>query len=135
MSLLCPVECLNRFVARSDVYRSSEQKQLIISWQTGSRRDLKPQTISAYIKQAVVLAYSKADPDLLADMKIVPHTTRHVATSLNALRHFSMKDVLQTGSWSSPNTFISHYLQDFSTDTLSGLSSIGGFVAGGVTFE
>ena len=132
--LLCPVKCLNEYLTRSAQYRADSQKQLFISWQHNSVRDVKASTISNYIKQAVILAYELVDDQSLNGTQVVPHTVRHVATSLKAWRSFSLKDILEAGSWVSPNSFIAHYLTDFTTDTLSGLSSIGGFIAGGTQF-
>ena len=129
--LLCPVTCLNKYLSRSAQYRAENQKQLFISWQRNCTRDVRLATISSYIKQAVLLAYNLVDDDTVKATKVIPHTVRHVATSLKAWRFCSLNDILEAGSWVSPNTFISHYLTDFTTDTMSGLSSLGGFVAGG----
>ena len=60
------------------------------------------------------------------------HAVRHVATSLASLRVSSIPELLAAGAWNSPNTFVNFYLQDFTTDDLSGLSKLGGFVAAGV---
>ena len=87
--------------------------------------------MSSYIKQAVLLAYNLVDKDTVKALKVIPHTVRHVTTSLKAWRSCSLNDILEAGSCFSPNTFISHNLTDFTTDTLSGLSILGGFVAGG----
>ena len=133
-SFLCPVECIDQYINRSAAYRSVKQKQLFIPWQEGCTRDVRPATVSGYIKKAILLAYQDSNDEFLSSLQVVPHTVRHVATSLNAVRNFSMEDILRAGAWSSPNSFISHYLQDFTTDTLSGLSSIGGFVVGGSSF-
>jgi len=130
--LLCPVRCLDEYLKRSDTYRSPSQKLLFIPWQHGYSKDVGTQTISGYIKAAVMLAYTNSDMEDYP--QVVPHTVRHVATSLRAVRHFSLQDVLGAGRWTSPNTFISHYLHNYSTDTLSGLSGLGGFVAGGAKF-
>ena len=130
--LLCPVTSLRHYLSRSQGYRSPSQRNLFISWVPGQLRDVKPQTISNYIKQAVLLAYKEADSPLLEELKIRPHSVRHVSTSLIALKKFSIDDVLRTGSWVSSNVFISHYLQNCSTDMLTGLNSVGNFVAGGV---
>ena len=72
------------------------------------------QTISAYIKEAVVLVYLDASlQDTTSPVHIKSHSVRHVATSLSALRNFSLEDVLKTGAWASPYVFIKHYVQSF----------------------
>ena len=103
--LLCPVTCLKQYLSRSAQYRADNQKQLFISWQRNCTRDIKPATISSYIKLAVILAYELSEEDTLESLKIVPHTVRHVATSLKAWRSFSLNDILEAGSWVSPNTW------------------------------
>ena len=78
------------------------------------------------------MAYSNASqPNIPSPIHVKPHSVRHVATSLSALRNFSLDDVLNAGAWSSPNVFIKHYVQNFSTDAMSKLSHLGGFVAAG----
>ena len=131
-SLLCSVVALRHYLSRSRSYRSPTQKNLFISWVPGQLSDIRLQTLSKYIKQAVLLAYKEADSSLIETLKIKPHSVRHVSTSLIALKHFSIDDVLRTGSWASPNVFISHYLQNFSSDVLTGLNSVESVVACGV---
>ena len=63
---------------------------------------------------------------------IKSHSLRHVATSLAALRAGSINEILAAGAWNSANTFVNFYLQDFTTDQMSGLSKMGGFVAAGI---
>jgi len=132
--LLCPVRTLKFYMARSDMYRSPHQRKLFISWLVGKTQDITARTISAYIKLAITEAYKAASPELLADLKIKPHSVRHVATSLQALKLFSLADLLRAGSWTSPNVFISHYVQDFTVDSLTQLSHVGGFIAAGAQY-
>ena len=56
--LLWPVRTLEAYLKRSDQYRSPEQKCLFISYRRGTVTDISKQTISCYIKESVVLAYS-----------------------------------------------------------------------------
>ena len=131
--LLCPVRTLEAYLDRSKHYRSPGQHKLIIPYRRGSVKDLSKQTLSNYIKESVILAYQEQNPDSQAvrSLKIKPHSIRHVATSLSALRAVNMDEVLQAGTWASPNVFLKHYVQYFSTDHLSQLSRLGGFVAAG----
>ena len=59
--LLCPVVALRHYLSRSRTYRSPTQSNLFISWAPGQLSDIRPQTLSNYIKQAVLLAYKDAD--------------------------------------------------------------------------
>ena len=111
--------------------RSPTQKKLFISWVRGRLEDISKVTMAHYIKKVIQLAYQEASPQLLENLKINAHSVRHISTSLCALKNFSLEEVVAAGSWSSPNVFISHYLQNFSTDTMSGLHSLCGFVDAG----
>ena len=66
----------------------------------------------------MLLAYNLVDSDTVKALKVIPHTVRHVATSLKAWRSCSLNYILEAGYWVSPDAFISHYLTDFITDTL-----------------
>ena len=80
------------------------------------------------------MAHFEIDPSLLKSLSIKPHSVRHVATSLNVLKHFSLDDLIAPGTWTSSNVFLSHYIQNFTTDELSRLHRFGGFVAPGTAF-
>ena len=69
-SVLSPVESLRQYMSRSNQYRNDQQKKLIISWVPGTLKDISPQTVSSYIKRAIVLAYVEAAPELLQSLKI-----------------------------------------------------------------
>ena len=58
--LLCPVRALRYYLQRSNEYRSEEQQKLFISHRRGMSKDIRPMTISAYIREAIVLAYASA---------------------------------------------------------------------------
>ena len=95
-------------------------------------KDISRQAISCYIKEAVVPAYSDpSQKDTKPSVHVQPHSVRHVATSISALRNFSLDDVLKAGAWASPNVFLKHYVQNFSTDALSKHSHLGDFVTAG----
>ena len=117
---------------RSSEYRSADEERLNISYRRGTVRDISKQTISGYIKEAILLAYSNAyQANIPSPVHVKPHSVRHVATSLSALRNFSLDDVLRAGAWSFPNVFIKHCVQNFSIDAMSKLSHLGSFVAAG----
>ena len=124
--LLCPVRILEAYLKRSDQYRSPEQKPLFISNRRGTVKDILKQTISCYIRESVVLAYSDpSQKDAKSPVHVTPHSVRHIATSISALRSFSLDDVSKAGAWASPNVFLKHFVQNFSTDALSKLSRLG----------
>ena len=131
--LLCPVRTLEAYLDRSKHYRFPGQQKLIIPYRRGSVKDLSKQTLSNYIKEAVILAYQKQNPDsqTVRSLKIQLHSIRHMATSLSALRAVDIDEVLQVRTWASPNVVLKYYVQYFSTDNLPQLSRLGGFVAAG----
>ena len=84
-SLLCTGRTLEAYLSCSDQYRSPEQKRLFFSYRRGTVKDISRQTVSCYIKEAVVLAYSDpSQKDTKSPVHVNPHSVRHVATSLNA---------------------------------------------------
>lgn len=93
--------------------------------------DISTQTVSAYLRDAIALAYSEAKDDQLK-VEFKAHSVRHVATTLSALRYFSMDDVLKAGAWTTPDVFLSFYVQDALVDSMTNLMKLGGFVAAGV---
>lgn len=129
--LLCPIRCMKYYLKRIEAYRSIEQKRLIISYRRGMVKDITKQSISCYIKEAILLAYQGSDNALVEGLPLIKaHSIRHVATSLNALKFYSLDDVLKAGAWTSPNVFLSHYVQDFSVEALTNLSRLNFVVAG-----
>ena len=132
--LLCPVRALAYYIKRSSEYRTETQEKLFISYRRGMSKDISKQTISSYIKEAIILAYQSSGTEQAGSIHIKPHSVRHVATSLSALKHYSMEDVLRAGAWTTSNVFLSFYMQDFSTESISKLSRLGGFVAAGTHF-
>ena len=137
--LLCPVRTLRHYITLSDAYRSPAQKALFISYVKSFDRDICPQRISSYIKQTIVAAYKEAEalPDdvIARDLNIKAHQVRHVAHSLGQLGQLPLSDIIRTGNWSTPNTFIKHYLQHLSDDNVTNLQSVGSFVAIEKVFE
>ena len=131
---LCPVRTLEFYLNRVKSFRTSNQKAIIISYQRGHEKDLHQQTLSRYIKELIVLAHTKQDPTTVEKLVVRPHSVRHVATSLHALRSCSLDELLKAGAWASSNVFLSHYAQSFSTSDLSQLADLGGFVTAGVVF-
>ena len=130
---LCPVRTLRQYIEVTDAFRSPTQKALFMSYVRSFDRDISPQTISNYLKQTIVAAYkdveSLSDDAIAHDLNIKAHQVRHVAHSLGQLGQLSLADIIRTGGWSTPNTFIKHYLQPLSNDVVDKLHSVGSFVA------
>ena len=133
-SQLCVVRTLECYLHRTEKYRTRNQNRLIISFQRGTDRDVKEQTISRYVKEIVVLAHSNQDPESIDKLVVKAHSVRHVATSLKALRSCSLREVMGAGAWASTNMFLSHYVQSYTANQLSKLADLGGFIAAGATY-
>ena len=117
--LLCPVRSLEEYLGRTNAFRSDSQRRLFISYRRGAGKDLSQQTISVYIKEAILLAYNSSNNvSGQSRVHVKPHSVRHVATSLNALKGFKLDDVLKAGAWASPGTILRFYVQNFSTDRI-----------------
>ena len=132
-SALCPVRTLRQYLEVTDTFRSSTQKALFMSYVRSFDRDISPQTVSNYLKQTIIAAYkdveSLTDDAIMHDLNIKAHQVRHVAHSLGQLGQLSLSDIIRTGGWSTPNTFIKHYLQPLSNEAVDKLHSVGSFVA------
>ena len=130
---LCPVRSLKRYVDVTDKFRSPGQRCLFISFIKSLDRDFSVQTISSYIKQLIIAAYKaiEAEPDAVLKQKynVKAHQVRHVAHSLGQVGSLSFNDIIRTGGWTTSSTFIKHYLQDLSSDSVQRLASVGSFVA------
>ena len=129
---LCPVRTLRLYVDRSDVFRSPEQKALFLSYSQSVTKDISPQTVSKYIRHAVIDAYrslESASDDVIDSLHVKAHQVRHVAHSLGQLGNLSLTEIIRTGDWTQPSTFVKHYLQHVSADLEDKLSKVGPFVA------
>ena len=60
-TLLCHVRTLEVYLQRTQSIRSQDQKRLIIPYHRGATNDLFTQSISTYIRQAILLAYREKD--------------------------------------------------------------------------
>ena len=97
-ALLCPVRTLEAYLDRTKQFRSPDKQKLNIPYRRGSVKDMSKQTLSNYIKEPIVLADQEQDSQTLRSLQSKPHSIRHVATSLGALRVISTNDVLQAGT-------------------------------------
>lgn len=136
---LCPVRTLRHYVDVSDTYRASSQSRLFIAYSKKFGRDVSAQTISSYVKRTIREAHgaaTSADGDAPAQpSNVKAHQVRHVSHSLAQLGAVPLTDVIRTGGWSTPSTFLKHYIQYLSQDTVDELREIGAFVAAGTVFE
>ena len=133
---LCPVHTLRVYADKANTYRSENQRRLFISWFPTRHTDIQPGALSHYVRELVKQAYEdEADSQSTCqEFSMTAHDLRGIATSLKALTSLSLRDLLQAGSWASPNTFLKHYVKDFSQNAVTGLHELGPFVTAGSIF-
>ena len=103
----------NYYLDRTKQFRYPDQQKLIIPYRRGSMKDMTKQTLTNYIKEAIVLAHQEQYPGLqsLISLRVKPTSIRHVATSMGALWAVSMEDVLHAGT--SPDVGEAILLSDY----------------------
>ena len=110
---LCPVRALRYYIARTESSRAG-RKPLFLPLRATESGTLSPNTISAWIRKTISLAYQVAgkDAELARLHSLRAHETRALSSSWDALRNTSMKDIMDACRWRSHNTFTSFYLRD-----------------------
>ena len=85
---LCPVTVLCQYINRTKPIRNDKQERSVISFMPNIKNDIGKQTISNYIRQAVVLAYEDAITRGAIEggktPHFHPHEARQVACSIKA---------------------------------------------------
>ena len=124
--LLCPVRAIKFYLKRTKRLRRDKQL-LFISWQLNKPTDIKPATISSWIKQVIFSAYKvKSKPGVKA------HQTRSAGASWAYATGASLSQVMEACFWKSSTTFTSHYFRDYWTSAVdANLYHLGPFVAAG----
>ena len=102
-SLLCPVRILRKYLEfTSDV----SEGPLLLKCNSLGRP--KMQTISAWLKNCIQLAYSSEE----ATRGVKAHEVRKLAASWAFFSGTSAEDVVRAGKWRSANTFTNHYMAE-----------------------
>ena len=100
-SSLCVVEVLNEYLKRSEIWRTFDECQLLLSF-VQSHKPVVSSTISGWIKK--VLAISVVDVGVFKG-----HSTCSGSTSKAALSGPSVPDILERGCWSNSSTWQKFY--------------------------
>ena len=124
---LCPIRALKTYLSRTEDMRAGKAK-LFIAFKKGFAGEIKPQTISSWLKQVITMSYELLDPNRAKNLKIKAHQVRSMASSWAKVGGASMASIMGACHWSSRSTFVDHYLQDVAWTHLSGFS-LGPFVA------
>ena len=125
---LCPVRATKAYLARTEKMRKGKDL-FLISYAPSKQQDIHVNTLSSWIAQLIEFCYKMPGRQAIKLSGKNVHEVRAYAASLVHKGVWSMEDVLESGSWKKPSTFISHYLKDLTEQNLD-WSSIGPIIAG-----
>ena len=77
---LCPVRALRFYLDRTKDLRGS-RSLLFISFKKGHTSDIRPATLSSWLKQTILLCYKQADQQALDLVQVKAHDIRAFASS------------------------------------------------------
>ena len=108
---LCPVRALKYYTKMADKVRS-EQKKLFIAYKKGHTDEIHMNTISAWLKKTILMAYENTTEEDLQITRVKAHQVRSLAASWALHSNASIDDIMSACSWRSHNTFTQYYLKD-----------------------
>ena len=107
---LCPVRALRFYLDRTKDLRGS-LSLLFISFKKGHTSDIRPATLSSWLKQTILLCYKQAD-QALDLFQVKAHDIRAFAASKAFYGGVSVDQIMQACHWKAHNTFTNFYLKD-----------------------
>ena len=125
--LLCPVRAVRVYLERTKTLRKNQQL-FFISPHSSFKYDIKPATISAWLKKTIILCYEMNKSSY--NRKFRAHSIRSKAVSWAFHHQASLEQILAAGTWRSANTFTSFYLKEISSTSASG-NKLTPFIAAG----
>ena len=105
---LCPVRALRFYLDRTKDLRGS-RSLLFISFKKGHTSDIRPATLSSWLKQTILLCYKQADQQALDLVQVKAHDIRAFAASKAFYGGVSVDQIMQPCHWKAHNNF---YLKD-----------------------
>ena len=108
---LCPVRALRYYLDRTKDLRGS-RSLLFISSKKGHTSDIRPATLSSWLKQTILLCYKQADQQALDLVQVKAHDIRAFAASKAFYGGVSVDQIMQACHWKAHNTFTIFYLKD-----------------------
>ena len=103
---LCPLRALKVYLERTKDMRTGK-RLLFVSFLPNFPSDIRPATISAWIKKCVLFCYEKSRTVKAPSFKVKAHDVRALASSLAFTNHVSLSDIMEACTWASHNTFTS----------------------------
>ena len=117
---LCPVRALRIYVNRTRELHLGK-RLLFVSYLKDFPNDIRPATISSWIKKCVRFCYEKSQAKKSTGFRVKAHDVRALAASLAFTNKVSLNDVMSACTWKSHNTFTSFYLRELAWEDDSGL--------------
>ena len=108
---VCPVRALRFYLDRTKDLRGS-RSLLFISFKKGHTSDIRPATLSSWLKQTILLCYKQADQQALDLVQVKAHDIRAFAASKAFYGGVSVDQIMQACHWKAHNTFTNFYLKD-----------------------
>ena len=125
---MCPVRALRYYLDRTKDLRGSRYL-LFISFKTGHTSDIRPATLSSWLKQTILLCYKQADQQALDLVQVKVHDIRAFAASKAFYGGVSVDQIMQACHWKAHNTFTNFYLKDLTWSDTNNNMYLGPVVA------
>ena len=107
----CPVCALRYYLNRTKDLRR-DISLLFISFKKGHSTDIRPATLSSWLKQTLLLCYKQADQQALDLVQVKAHNIRAFAASKAFYGSVLVDQIMQACHWKAHNTFTNFYLKD-----------------------
>ena len=108
---LCQVRALRYYLDHTKDLRGS-RSLLFISFKKGHTSDVRPATLSSWLKQTILLCYKQADQQALNLVQVKAHDITAFAASKAFYGGISVDRIMQACHWKAHNTFTNFYLKD-----------------------
>ena len=95
---LCPLQALRYYLDRTKDLRGS-RSLLFISFKKGHTSDIRPATLSSWLKQTILLCYKQADQQALDLVQVKAHDIRAFAASKAFYGGVSVDQIMQACHW------------------------------------
>ena len=108
---LCPIRALRYYLDQTKDL-SGSRSLLFISFKKGHTSDIRPATLSSWLKQTILLCYKQADQHALDLVQVKAHDIRAFAASKAFYGGISVDQIMEVCHWKPHNTFTNFYLKD-----------------------
>ena len=108
---MCPKQALRYHLDRTKDL-SGSRSLLFISFKKGHTSDIRPATLSSWLKQIILLCYIQADQQAFYLVQVKVHDIRAFAASKAFYARVSVDQIMQTCHWKAHNKLTNFYLKD-----------------------